>query len=39
MNKNQFPILEFYEDPRSEVDRKFIREALFWFSVEASLEL
>ena len=25
--------------PRSDVDRKFIREALFWFSVEASLEL
>lgn len=24
---------------RSEVDRKFVREALFWFSVEASLEL
>lgn len=26
-------------DSRSEVDRKFIREALFWFAVEASLEL
>ncbi|GFZ33310.1 purine-nucleoside phosphorylase [Clostridium zeae] len=26
-------------DGRSEVDRKFVREALFWFSVEACLEL
>ncbi|MBU5439209.1 hypothetical protein KQI42_14395 [Tissierella sp. MSJ-40] len=26
-------------DSRSEVDRSFIREALFWFAVEASLEL
>ena len=24
---------------RSEVDKKFIREALFWFSVEACFEL
>lgn len=26
-------------DSRSEVDRRFIRETLFWFAVEASLEL
>ncbi|MFD3156596.1 hypothetical protein ACFIJ5_07000 [Haloimpatiens sp. FM7330] len=24
---------------RAEVDREFIREALFWFAVEASLQL